>query len=275
MNPSEELFKAASEGNVPRLHELIAGGCPVDARPDTLAPTPLAGALLGRRFEAMRELLRAGADVREVRCEGKPALIYAYAVVRDLSLFRSFLEAGARPDDADDEGRPCLFYTLSANDYETSNLLISRGADANPTVGNETLLSHFVRLPKVVEFLLGKGADPNRRNPGDNKTALMVLVSSPEAESDLVEALLGAGADVGATAGSGAEAVDCLDMAKRTLAEAQGPANATLREARLLEGVDEQARARIGEVEAAMTNLRKTVRLLKQKHPKLLRRLFG
>ena len=178
MDPSEELFQAATEGNVPRLRELIAAGCPVDARPHGEGPTPLVGALIGRRMEAVHQLVRAGADVGAARCEGKPLLIYAYTVVRDKGLFRTFLEAGARPNDVDEGDCPCLYHTLKANDYDSSSSLVSRGADVNATAGGETLLSHFVHDSKVVDFLLSKGADLKLRNPSNDMTALMALVGS-------------------------------------------------------------------------------------------------
>jgi ankyrin repeat protein len=276
MDPSEELFQAASEGNVPRLRELIAAGCPVDARPHDQGPTPLVGALLGRRLEAVYQLVRAGADVAATRCEGNPLLIYAYTVVRDKDMFRTFLEAGARPDDVDDGNCPCLYHTLKASDYDTSSLLVSRGADVNAMAGGETLLSHFVHDPKAVDFLLSKGADPKLRNSGNDMTALMALVGSgPEVEPDVVETLVRAGAEVAATTRKGERTVDALDIAKQTLADALRTAKETTRDARLLESFDEQDRASIGEAEAGIANLRKAVHFLKKNHPKLLRRLLG
>jgi ankyrin repeat protein len=276
MDPSEELVKAASEGNVPRLRELITAGCPADARPNGQGPTPLVVALMGRRLEAVYELVRAGADVAEARCEGNPLLIHAYKVARDKDMFRAFFDAGARPNDVDDGGYACLYHTLKAADYDVSSLLISRGADVNAAAGGETLLSHFVRGSKAVDFLLSKGADPNLRNPSNNMTALMTLVGSgPEVDPDIVETLVRAGADVGATTRKGETTVDALHIAKQTLDDALRAAKGTTRDARLLDGFDEQVRANIGEVEAGISNLRKTVRLLKKSHPQLLRRLFG
>ena len=276
MEPSEELVQAASAGNVPRLRELITAGCPVDARPHDQGPTALVAALMGRRMEAVHHLVRAGADVGTAKCEDKPLHIYAYTVVRDKELFRTFLAAGARPNEVDDEGYPCLYHTLNANDYDSSSLLVSRGADANATAAGQTLLSHFVRRAKTVEFLLGKGADPNVRNPDNHLTPMMVLVGSgSDVDPDIVEALLRAKADIGATTRREEKDVDALDLAKQTLSDALRAAKETTNSARMLEAFDEQARASIGEVEAGVANLRKIVRLLKKNHPQFLRRLFG
>jgi ankyrin repeat protein len=276
MEPSEELVQAASEGNVPRLRELITAGCPVDARPRDQGPTPLVAALAGRRMEAVHYLVRAGADVGVSRCDGKPLHSYAYTVVRDKDLFRTFLGAGARPNEVDDEGFPCLYHTLEANDYDSSALLVSRGADVNATAAGQTLLSHFVRQPAAVDFLLGKGADPNVKTPDHGLTPLMVLVGSgSDADPDIVEALLRAKADIGATTRKEGKEVDALDLAKQTLSDALRAAKETTNSARMLEAFDEQARASIGEVEAGVANLRKVVRLLKQNHPQFWRRLFG
>jgi ankyrin repeat protein len=197
-------------------------------------------------------------------------------VVRDKGLFRTFLEAGARPNDVDEGDCPCLYHTLKANDSDSSSLLVSRGADVNATAGGETLLSHFVHDSKVVDFLLSKGADLKLRNPSNDMTALMALVGSgPEADPEIVETLVRAGAEVGATTRKGERTVDALDIAKQTLADALRTGKETTRGARLLESFDEGARASIGEVEAGIANLRKAVQLLQKNHPRLLRRLFG
>jgi ankyrin repeat protein len=227
-------------------------------------------------MEAVHHLVRAGADVGAPKCDGKPLHIYAYTVVRDKDLFRTFLEAGARPNEVDDEGFPCLYHALKASDYDSSSLLVSRGADVNAMAAGQTLLSHFVRQPVAVDFLLGKGADPNVKNLDHNLTPLMVLVGSgSDVDPDIVEALLRAKADTGATTRKEGKDVDALDLAKQTLGDALRAAKETTNSARMLESFDEQARASIGEVEAGVANLRKVVHLLKKNHPQFWRRLFG
>ena len=95
----------------------------------------------------------------------------------------------------------------------------------------ETLLSHFVRGSKTVDFLVSKGADPKLQNPSDNTTPLMKLVSSgSEVDPDIVETLVRAGADVGATTRKEERTVDALDIAKQTLADTLRAAKETTNE---------------------------------------------
>lgn len=93
------LVRAAKNGDVQQVKELLAKNAPVDGRPPG-EPTALIAAASAGQLEAMKVLLDAGADV-------------------------NFVHGGKK------EGTTALHDAVEAKQFEAARLLVAAGADVN------------------------------------------------------------------------------------------------------------------------------------------------
>jgi ankyrin repeat protein len=94
----ERLHWAAEQGDLVRVRELIAEGCPVNAFDDDLALTPLHYAAREGHLDVMRALIEAGADVNahdEQRIGNTP--LREVAEYCSYEVARLLVDAGADP----------------------------------------------------------------------------------------------------------------------------------------------------------------------------------
>lgn len=93
----ERLHRAAADGDLAAVEELVRGGSPVNAF-DELGKTPLHHAVLGERFAVVDYLLRHGADINahDEGLIGNTPLAEA-ASSCSLKMARTLVEAGADP----------------------------------------------------------------------------------------------------------------------------------------------------------------------------------
>jgi len=190
--------------------------------------TPLHVAVAGGDAAVVRVLLDAGADLGARTEQGRTPL--QLAVRSSPDLVGVLLGAGAALDppsaayldDVDaldaalaDGARPTgelLEWAAAGGAAGTARLLLDRGADADDgalhaAAGNAR--------PALVRLLLAAGADPDHRDPDTGRTALHDAVAAgPDGEAtEVVRALLEAGADVNATTSDGASALDISRVA--------------------------------------------------------------
>jgi ankyrin repeat protein len=128
------------------------------------------------------QLLKEGVDPNATRTSGASALLYATAG-KHSSVVALLLDAKADPNRTS-AGLFPLFLAAEHGDLETVKLLLRAGADVNARI-------HAVDLDL---------------KPREGDTAL-IAAASPTGTSAVVKALLGAGADVDATAANGKTAV--------------------------------------------------------------------
>jgi ankyrin repeat protein len=94
--PAERLHRAAAEGNLERARELIRDGAALDAF-DAIGYTPLHHAVRNGRFEMVRLLLDAGADI-DARAGTQTETPIAVAAASSSSRMVEFLlHFGAEP----------------------------------------------------------------------------------------------------------------------------------------------------------------------------------
>jgi ankyrin repeat protein len=89
------LFAAAARGDAGAIERLVAGGAKVDAR-DGYGRTPLHVAAYGRHTDAMRALVKAGADPNALEHDRYDVVTIA-AVADDLPTLRAALALGTSP----------------------------------------------------------------------------------------------------------------------------------------------------------------------------------
>lgn len=156
---------------------------------------PLIDAARNSDREAVRTLLKQGADANAADADGATALLWA-SYRDDLETADLLIRAGANVNAANDLGATPL-WTASLN-ASTAMVRTLLQAGANPNAAlllGETPIMVAARSgnPQVVEQLLAKGANVNAR-AARGQTALMWAVGQKHPE--IVKVLLAHGADV-------------------------------------------------------------------------------
>jgi ankyrin repeat protein len=129
--------------------------------------TPLQWAVYNGDVAEVRRLLKAGANVSLANNYGVTPMSLA-AEVADTEIIKLLLEAGANADSPNPEGQTALLAVARTGNVEAAELLVKHGAtvDAKERWGGQTALmwASARRHPKMIQFLISKGADINARS---------------------------------------------------------------------------------------------------------------
>jgi ankyrin repeat protein len=213
--PSDDVWRAASEGRLADLQQLIANGANVNAT-DAEKATPLHKAAVAGQLPVVKWLAEHGANLNaKMRDRSTPLLLAASAgqteVVKFLVLLKADVEAAERG------GHTPFTIAIVGGHVELADFLLRHGADPNRRVEpfDMTALMFVAgqKLLKAVEFLLAAGADA-RLCDARGQNALHHAVSgavvhrvvdigpaeglpegAPEDALPIIERLLASGAD--------------------------------------------------------------------------------
>ena len=157
---------------------------------------PLTKAVKSNDVQAVRTLVKSGADVNVKSGDGSTPLLWA-ANNGSVEIARLLIASKAAVDVANDFGVTPLLQASRVGDSAMVDLLLRSGA--NPSKAHpegETPLMAASRAGSVpaVRLLLTRGVDVNAAEKVQNTTALMWAVA--EGHIDVVDVLLEAGADI-------------------------------------------------------------------------------
>jgi ankyrin repeat protein len=173
------LFDAARDDNLRDLKQLLQAGANINAR-NRGGNTPLLLAIRAGHSGIARALLAAGADVNISNVNNISAL--ALAVYNsDVALAKQLIDKGARIEVLDNTGKTTMVYAAANGLTELVGLFMDRDKTITPdkTYSNDlTALMWAAGYGRThtVEFLLGKGANPNLQD-ARGRTALMMAVT--------------------------------------------------------------------------------------------------
>ncbi len=215
--------RPARVGILCRVALLTAAAPPPDS--------PVADAAMRGDREAVRTLLRGGADVNAAQGDGMTALHWA-ARNGDAELAKMLVYAGAKVDPVTRLGSYTPLHLASrAGNVSVIVALLEAGAEptATTTSGGATAL-HFAAAqgnPEAIKALLGRGIDPDIRDGAWGQTPLMW--ASANGRTMAVRSLLAGGADLALV--SATEDIAEREKQDRTSAQARNRRVAALRAA--------------------------------------------
>lgn len=174
----KDLLVAAGAGDVAGLEQFQAAGFDMDSV-DSAGNTALIKASGAGQSAAVERLLGMGADPRKVNGVGRDALLSASAKGYE-EVARLLLSRGADTTVRDSEGWGALSIAAFNGHANVVSLLAS---NASPSELDDALLvASFSGDAKVIDSLLGQGANINARSP-ESKTPLMIASEAGKIEA--------------------------------------------------------------------------------------------
>ncbi|KAI0836249.1 ankyrin repeat-containing domain protein [Hypoxylon sp. FL0890] len=149
--------------------------------------TPFIVSVLEDKFDIARIILTYGGDVNHVIANGDTALLAAIVKKRSKKIIDMLLDYGSDANVKNAEGHTPLFEAIQSNRIDIVTSLLDHGANPN-LPGPKHMLWPSAGLPRILELLLSRGADP-KKAPG-----VMELATSIN-NIESVRVLLKAGVD--------------------------------------------------------------------------------
>ncbi len=157
---NERMLKAAMEGNITAVVELVANGADVNAKGEYSGWTPLILASKKGEIELVDYLLSNGADVNaESGIRGRTAIMEA-ARNRNIGVVRALLTADPDLNAVDWEGYTVLMFAAVSGQGDIVEVLLTHGADVNVKnkVGSSALMMAS-GYPNILRKLKEAGAE--------------------------------------------------------------------------------------------------------------------
>lgn len=171
------LAKAAGDGNIKKIEQLVKEGVSVNAS-GTQGATPLFWAM--HDVDGFKKLLELGADPNVVYADGNSVMLAA-VTLKDRRILKAALDHGGNPNLAagDSTGRTPIFEAMSVG-IDVVDLLLKHGANINAKDSSEStpvLTAAKLLNFEMVDHLLERGADYNLRDKNGYDLAKQVATT--------------------------------------------------------------------------------------------------
>ncbi len=175
---TKDLLAAAAAGDVAGIEAFQAAGMDIDTS-DEIGNTALIRAAGAGHVAAVERLLGMGADPRKVNGIGRDALLAASSKGFE-EVARMLLSRGADTTIRDNEGWGALSIAAYNGHADVVSLLSTSATPAE--LDDALLVASFSGDAKVIDALLGQGANINARSP-ESKTPLMIASEAGKLEA--------------------------------------------------------------------------------------------
>lgn len=210
MNP---ILVASLTSSIACLEYLIGKGADVNYANTTLFYTPLHFAAFGNSSEAAELLIKHGAKLNSSNCQDVEPALHCAVRARAEKVVKLLLEKGASVAQKNSTGETPLHVACFVQSISCTELLLcSPGTDPNAVDQNHRTPLHYAVMntcsaPELVELLLKHGAAVNVK---DKQELTPLHIASLNEQSQCVDALIWAGADVSATTKTGLTALNII-----------------------------------------------------------------
>jgi len=190
---NNELFKAAAEGNIPRVKDLLDKGADPNSGDNT--GTVLMLAALKGYSEIAKTLIDKGAIVNATAKDGLTALMRA-STSKNVETVNVLLAAGADVNAKTNEGFTALMFASGYGPGDVVEKLLAKGGNINAknNAGNTALdFALELRQFDITKILIAAGVDVNSKG---NRGRTCLMGEAYRGNADMVKLLLKAGANV-------------------------------------------------------------------------------
>ena len=190
-----DMFNNITSGNLSGLMSLVASGLNANCHNVYYnSYTPLYGAVMFNKFDAVKFLLNNGADVNFRSGNGASALCSA-SQSGNMEIFNYLLSFNADPNIASKSGLSPLLQASAAGNLEMVNNLLARGADAGAKMVNGDTALHLAasaRATDVIRSLVAANPSIVSATNSYGKTALdnHIINGYDYASQQKIEAML-------------------------------------------------------------------------------------
>jgi len=198
MGAANSLPKNANPCRITRMRSgwvaALALLSPLAGHASSTSQTALADAAMNGDAQALKALLKGGADPNVRGQFGTPALHWRVDA-DDLAGTKLLLDAGANPNGTTERDITALSLAIGNGNAPMVDLLLKAGADPNrlePTGETPLMMASQAGVPEVVQSLLKRGVPVDAREASFGQTALMYAARAGQAR--IVAILLAAGA---------------------------------------------------------------------------------
>lgn len=230
--PTKDVWQAAAEGDTTELAANRRAGVDLDGlMPGAAQVTPLTVAVVTGQWGSVKWLLANGAGANATNGDGGIAL-GAAAFLGRAEMAKMLIDAGTDTSIRNDAGQSAL--DIARLDWATTEYIAAMlklpVERAEVEAGRAKIVAMLGGTPidgwgvlagvivnddaGALKQLLGKGADPNARDPRNGTTAL--ILAAFLGRVDIAKILLVAGADMSAKNNDGATALSVAELDRAT-----------------------------------------------------------
>jgi len=196
---ASNLWSAAAKGDVQTIVRLVAEGQDINAKKETESvegETPLHFAAKAGQADAIKALIKLGAQINAKDNDGRNSLMAASANPERRDVVEVLLDLGANMDAQDKAGMTALDYAAVSGSVDIVRLLLERKAGLNVGKGSKRSSPIFHAVEggslEILRLLITANADVNSPHAGTSPLAKAAF----NRQSDFVRLLLDAGANV-------------------------------------------------------------------------------